>query len=167
MPRNRFARSLAVSMVVAAFAVLAIPLTHCSTNSTPTTDTGVRANALAGTAESAGCSPRPSPTDPVICIASDGTATPDTLRMNNNDHGVGNPIIWRADGGRRLSINVNCPQVETPSCNGPICIGRTTPAADGPCTYTATIDGTTGTDPIIVTDQCCPAPGTERPGKKH
>jgi hypothetical protein len=159
MSRNRFARSFAVSLVAAVLVVLAIPLTHCSTSMTPGTDTGMAASSLAAGNNST-CVPNTNPNNPVICIATGGVANPDTITMNKQDNGVGNPIIWRsAGGGGTLTLNLSCPQIETPTCHGSICIARTNPSSQGTCTYTATLDGVTGTDPIIVTDNCCPAPG--------
>lgn len=155
MSRNRFARSFAVSMVVAVFAVLAIPLMHCSSSMTPGTDTGMAAKRVAATETE--CTPNTSPNNPVICIRSDGTANPDWIRMNKMDHGVGNPVIWRTDGGGKLTLNLTCPEIGPPNCRGGICIATTNPDVAGTCTYTATVDNVTGTDPIIVTDNCCPS----------
>lgn len=158
MSRNRFARRFAVSMVAVA-SLLAVFLMRCSTSTAapPATDTGFQAAKLSGDAGAA-CAPSSNPNNPVICIASDGTANPPSLAMHNNDHGAGNPIIWRADGGGALALNLTCPQIDPPSCNGPICIGRTNPQSSGTCTYTASVNGVAGSDPIIVTDNCCPSP---------
>ena len=159
MPRNRFARSFAVSIVVPILAVFAIPLMHCSTSTPPATDTGLRAASF-DAGDSSTCVPNTNPNNPVICIRADGVADPDRLTMNKMDHGVGNPIIWRtAAGGGTLTLNLSCSQIETPMCHGGICIARTNPDSEGTCTYTANLDGVTGADPIIVTDNCCPAPG--------
>ncbi|HWS71089.1 MAG TPA: hypothetical protein VN605_03200 [Thermoanaerobaculia bacterium] len=146
-------------------AVFAIPLMHCATNTTPGTDTGLRARSFTEPG-SARCTPNPDSNNPVICIDTAGVAVPDRVAMHSHDHGVGNPILWRtADGGGTLTLNLSCPGVvEQPICHGPICTSRATPITDGTCSYTAVVNGVGGSDPIIVTDNCCPAPG---PGTEH
>jgi hypothetical protein len=155
MSRNRFARSVAVSLV-ALVALFTILLTHCTTSTAPATDTGVHPNPIVTGADA--CVPSSNPNNPVICIAPDGVADPDRLVMHARDHRVGNPIIWRSRDGAALTLNLSCEQVVTPNCNGPICIAHTNPEFTGTCSYTATVGGLTGSDPIIVTDNCCPAP---------
>ncbi|HWS71088.1 MAG TPA: hypothetical protein VN605_03195 [Thermoanaerobaculia bacterium] len=170
MSRNRFARNFAVSMVAIA-AVFAIPLMHCSTNTTPGTDTGARATALS---EDTGgtCNPSSNPFAPIICIAADGSAMPNNVTIHSHNNNARNPVVFKtANGTGTLTISLtSCSQITLGNgCgNGPVCNAQTVTTSTGTCTYSASNNGSAPADPIIVTDNCCPASGPEpehRPDK--
>lgn len=166
MSRNRFARSFAVSLA-AITTIFAIPLMHCSTNTTSTTDTGARAR-LTADGGPGGCNSSTNPNSPIICIATDGSATPATVtahqRMSN---GAAVPILFKtASGTGTLNISLtSCSQITLGNgCgHGPTCNAQTVTNVNGTCTYSASVNGAAAADPIIVTDNCCPT-GTETRG---
>jgi hypothetical protein len=170
MSNTRITRSFAVSLVAAVLVVVAMPLMHCSTNTTSGTDTGAQATSLA--ADSGGsCKPSSNKFSPIVCIASDGSANPTNFTMHSHNNSNANPIIFKTTGGSgKLTISLtSCSQITLGSgCgSGPVCNAQTVPGVTGTCTYSASVDGSAPADPIIVTDNCCPSPGTEHRPDKH
>jgi hypothetical protein len=156
MPSNRFGRSFAVSFG-AIVALFAIPVMHCSTTTTPATDTGARALSADG---GGSCGSSTNPFAPIICIASDGSATPNSVLAHSKNNMGANPIVFKtANGTGTLAISTTCSQISLGSgCgHGPVCNARTVPEVTGTCTYSASVNGSTPADPIIVTDNCCPS----------
>lgn len=168
MSRNRFVRSFAVSLI-AVFAVFALPLMHCSTNTTSSTDTGARSASLAAADVTGSCASSTNPYSPVVCISSDGTANPSSLTMHSHNNNSANPLVFRTvSGGGTLTISTTCSQISLGSgCgSGPVCNAQSVPGNTGTCTYSASVSGGAPADPIIVTDNCCPSPGpVAHPGK--
>lgn len=156
MSRNR----VTVSFVLVV-AVCAIPLMHCSTNST-TAAGGARPSASSNALVNFPCIPSSNPFAPVVCISAGGVADPDTIAVHSHADGlVPNRILFlNATGSGKLSIKLGdgCRNLNPLSlnCVGGTCSVMTVPAVAGDCTYTAGIDGAMGADPIIVTDNCCP-----------
>jgi len=169
MPRNRFAVRLAVSAAVTV-AVCVLPLVHCSTNTSAATG-----KAPAGArvlAEGFPCVPSTNPFAPVVCISAGGIADPDNVVVHSHADGlVPNRIVFlNATGSGRLSIRMGagCTSLDARSltCTAGTCSVLTIPQAAKQCDYTASIDGVMGSDPIIVTDNCCPTTTGEE-GKKR
>ena len=162
MSRQSYARSLAIS-IAAIVAVCAIPLMHCTTSTTtPGTDTGARATALTDSGGGT-CNSSTNPYSPIICIAADGTATPSNVTIHSHNNNATNPVIFKTAGGSgTLTITLtSCSQITLGSgCgSGPVCNAQTVDGVTGTCTYSASVNGSTPADPIIVTDNCCPSPG--------
>lgn len=159
MSSHRFARSFAVSLA-AIVAACAIPLMHCSTNSTPGTDTGARAS-LAADGGTGGCVSSTNPFGPIICIDTAGNATPSNVTVHQRNNAGANPVVFKTQAGTgTLSISLtSCSQITLGSgCgNGPVCNARTIIDTTGTCTYSASVNGSAAADPIIVTDNCCPS----------
>jgi hypothetical protein len=158
MNEPRIARSFFVSLAVIG-SVLAVPLVRCTSTTAPKAAATPRRQSLSGP-PSCGVN---DPFGPVICIGPDGNPAPDqktvSAHSQNGPHAV--PIVVMGPAGSVLQVNTRtCPQVHfSPSCtddHGDVCAGVTVIGTSGPCTYFATVDGVTGTDPIVDTDTCCP-----------
>lgn len=171
MSRNRFARSFAVTLA-GIVTVFALPLMHCSTNTTSTTDTGMRAAvAEKGAGGTGACGSSTNPFAPIICIAADGSATPASVTVHQRNNNAANPVVFKtASGSGTLTINLtSCSQITLGSgCGrGPVCNAQTVTDVTGTCTYSASVNGAAAADPIIVTDNCCPSTTETRGSADH
>ncbi len=158
MYKSRFARSFTASLALVA-SLLAIPLIRCSTSAASGSG-GVRASAATGN-----CNSSPNPQTPVICITTAGV-DPKTILVNSTRNG-GGPVTIVMMGPPTTTLGIStsgsCSNVVFSACgHGPVCNATTVPGQAGTCTYTASLNGVTVTDPVIETDTCC---GTDTGGK--
>jgi hypothetical protein len=169
MNQSRIARSFTVSLAIVG-SILIIPLIRCT--STGSGGPASSRSFAAGTT----CPGSGNPANPVICFDSSGNPNQKNTQSNSHNNASAVSIQLSGPAGSHLNaggVSGQCNNVRfLPNCsqpnNGPICKANTVTTtgtyANETCTYTASVNGVTGTDPTIETDTCC-GTGTDTDGK--
>jgi hypothetical protein len=156
MNKARIARSFTVSLTIVG-SIFIIPLIRCASTSSgsPTSRTF-----RTPVADCAGAGDRK---NPIVCIDSQGNPFSGQKRTFSNGRNTTNavPIVFIGPVGSVLKVGASgpCQNVAfSPICGdsvGNICTAVTVTEMTGTCTYTASVNNVTGTDPTIETDNCC------------